>query len=354
MIERNLTNKPIRGLIRSYQLDRNANDSVWTNNGTATNVTYVDSDVWYNQRCGSFNGSSSYINIWTWFDQSTWTICAWIKSSSLTEQYIFTKWNNTAATDNIFFSTWIANNWKLWFYSWGWRFWNINVCNWNLHFVRLTGTNNDWKIYVDWKLDASYSFNPWFHTWWWWTAYIWVRSVPNYPYFNWLIDEVDIYNVVLTEQEIQDLYWHWMRQLNWWSYFGANGLLRGCVWFFDVADWSNTLSEILNWTVVTRTAWTNTTDNIWVTRAITNPNQTWASITYTTWYTFENSWSGWQIVTSPSWLSATWINRTTTLRNVYLFNRTLSADEVTALWQISSKKYLKSNRTTTYDYKKFS
>jgi hypothetical protein len=221
MIERNLTNKPIRGLIRSYQLDWNANDSVWTNNGTATNVTYVDSDIWYNKRCGSFWATSnitfSSISNVTWFwiwiypTANTKTLATFVTSTSLitinsSNQIVTTGLTNvTTYVDNQVWTTIILNKWN----------------------------------YVFLKFDAKTLTN---------------YSLWNSSYLG-LIDEVDIYNVALTEKEIQDLYWHWMRQLNWWSYFWANGLLRGCVWFFDVADWSNTLSELLNWTVVTRTAW---------------------------------------------------------------------------------------------------
>jgi len=182
MLQTNNLSIPRNWLVFEANLNGSALD---TNDGTkviltATNITYGTTDVGYQKQCSSYNWTSSYISAWTWFDSlSTGTICAWIKTTKTTQQYIMTKGNNSWATDNFFFGTGVVTSWRLGFYNWWWKEWNTNVADNKWHFVVLTGTTNSWVFYVDWVQDWSFAFNPFYHTWWGWTVYIWARNVPN-------------------------------------------------------------------------------------------------------------------------------------------------------------------------------
>lgn len=233
-----------------------------------------------------WNGNST-----TWTNNATVTNWTWIKSDKLYQAQCLS-WG--ASTYLTYASVTYTNSY-IWIYaSWVWTF-----------------TKNSTKVTA--------------------TALNWV----NGERYAWL----KFFNRTLTSEEERALELEWQRQLgNWWSY---PWLLSGLVGYFRAEDvWWTALYNLVNWITATRVGWTNTADNLWNTKAISNPNYTWSSLTYTTWYTFENSWSGWNIVTSPTWLSATWINRTTTLRDIFLFNRTLSANEVIQLQDLCNKEII--------------
>lgn len=78
-----------------------------------------------------------------------------------------------------------------------------------------------------------------------------------------------------------------------------SGLFDGMVGHMNSLDGTQ-FSDIFRGITATRTAGTATTDNLGFTRAITNPNYSYTSITYTNVYSFENSGSGWGIVANPS------------------------------------------------------
>ena len=337
---------PRNWLVWEWLLDWNALDSNdWTkNNGTATNVTYVPTDRWYQKQAGSFNGSSGFVQ-WNLSNQSSFTLNFFYKptntaSINATEETVFcSSLNNTVGTDDF----WFLHRHQSW--SFFKTFYVVNT-SWTYFPCQLTTTPQAWiiymitcefnwtqlKVYCNWVLENTVSFTWTKKTWW---LFNFWRLPWNTWFYNWQIQWVRIYNRVLSQQEIQNLYQEWLRQLAQWS----DNILSACVWQFE-NFWDNNLENITSWIIATRVGGAVTTDNFWINKALTNPNYTWASITYTTWYTFENSWSGWWIVTSPAWLSATWINRTTTLRSVFLMNRTLSADEVTQLDLLCKQKYL--------------
>ena len=76
-------------LISYYKLDSNSNDSVGTNNGTDTSVSYVAGKI---GNSGSFNGSTSIIKCPAASIRPTgnFTVNAWIKTSVTgTEKMIF-------------------------------------------------------------------------------------------------------------------------------------------------------------------------------------------------------------------------------------------------------------------------
>ena len=226
-----------------------------------------------------------------WTNNATATNALWIKSDKLYQNQCLS-WG---ASTSLTYTSVIYTNSYIWIYaSWVWTF--------TKNSAKVTATALNWVS---------------------WERYAWLK----------------FYNRTLTLEEEKALELEWQRQLgNWWSY---PALLSWLVWYFRAEDiWWTALYNLVNWITATRVWWTNTADNLWNNQAISNPNYTWTSLTYTAWYTFENSWSGWNIVTSPTWLSATWINRTTTLRDIFLFNRTLTANEVVQLQDLCNKEII--------------
>ena len=338
MINSLWNNPPSRvWLVWEWLLDWNANDTSWNwNNWTATNVTYVKTYKWYQSQAGSFNGGNSRLSLWTtWIP--TWnsnrTMCAWISWNKNNNTVIYSIW--WSSTDN---NMWISihSDWQIKAYV----YWRADLLSWVdkswTHFVCATLNWTTLSVYVDWILKNTWTYSSVNIT---ATNHeIWNLSL--WHYYLWLIQWVRHYNRALSQEEIQTLYLEWQRLLWPTNIASYPKLFEWLVWYFENLTWTTELWNIATWIKSTYVWWTNTTDNLWINRAISNPNYTWTSITYTTWYTFENSGSGWQIVTSPTGLSTTWINRTTTLRNIFLFNRTLSSDEITTLQTLCNSDYI--------------
>lgn len=293
---------PRAGLVWEWLLDNNGNSSHSTtaNNITFTWWSWTLTDRWYQY----YNVSAT---------SSSWGNTNWVFSISFliypttTNQTILTGWTNktvwynssnvltvwSAITNPVFYVNWINTN-QLILNAW-------NAVTINHDTVDMSSLN---------ICASSYTGK---------------------------IQDIRFYSRQITQQEIQTLYLEWFKKLWWESY---SWLLDGLVWQLRYEDWTDTLYDLIRWIISSKTSGTTTTDNLWFNKAVTNPNYTWTSVTYITWYTFEDNWWWRWIVTTPSWLSATGINRTTTLREIFLFNRTLSAWEVTQLQDICNKKYI--------------
>jgi len=336
---------PKNGLVWEWKLDGNALDTSWNwNNGTATNVTYISTDKGYQKQAGSFNGSSSYINLWSWNIWIWWNLdinfiyTPISKTTGSWYQALFNDWS--AWQKNLFIYASSLNNGILTILNWNWgssddwAWWYLTyqLVDWVTYDIRYVRNGTTKTLYINWQQVATYT---WWYSWWITsnTKYIWADSAILNIY--WKLQSFRIYNRILSDSERQSIVQEWLRQL--WA--GSDGILSNAVAQFE-NYWDNDLENIIGWITASRTGWTTTTDNFWISKAITNPNYTWSSITYTAWYTFEDDWTWWAIKTNPTGLSATWINRTTTLRNIFLMNKTLSADEVTELERLCKLKYL--------------
>lgn len=342
------TSIPRNWLVWEWLLDGSAIDTNdWTkNNWNASNVTYTNTTVGYQKQTGVFNGSSSIVNI----PYSSQLDITW-SNATLTMSF----WINTS--DNSWYIGWFTNgNNANWFWLWmniwvGGSAWNISIYDWNWIPTWININDSKWHHIIWTKNGATNTIYKnlvsVFSNWWGWTITSdstnkHLMNCDNlWFYTSWLLQTFRLYNRTLSKLEITSLYHEWLRKLWGWS----DDILSSCVAQFE-NYWDNNLENISTWYIATRTWWASTTDNFWIAKAITNPNYSWTSITYTAWYTFENDWTWWAIKTNPTWLSATWINRTTTLWKVLLFSRTLSADEVTVLQNLCNKKYLYPFRKT--------
>lgn len=337
---------PRNGLVWEWLLDGNAFDTAGTNNGTATNVIYVKTSKGYQSQAGSFKTNTSQIEVnhIAWYELQTfsWNLNIRLEWTTSCHCVYKQRWsvNYDIAYSCVFRTTWFSfaqqngSNYTL-NTSIPWTFIQNKTYN-----VTVIKEPNLWTAYVDWILLWTLSAPAISYSTWNKNTFHWKNPVTTAETLNWQIQSLRHYNRKLSQDEIQTLYLESLRKL--WPSNIANypSLLSELVGYFRAENiWWNALYNLVNWIVVTRVWWTNTTDNLWIKKAISNPNYTWASLTYTTWYTFENSWSGWSLVTTPAWLSATWINRTTKLRDIFLFSRTLSIDERNLLENLCNSEY---------------
>ena len=200
-------------LISYYKLDGNSNDSVGSNNGTDTSVGYVSGKI---GNAGSFNGTSSFISTWPNISNSTsFSISLWVNNFSANSDY---KWIVWQWVDTLGQQVWIwkhPTN-KVWFSI----YWDIytsstQITDNNFHHIVITyNTTYSKKIYIDWALDSNVTTwttpSPWTYN------FVIGRmySTLNQEYWNWLIDEVWVWDTELSWSEITKLYNGW----NWLSY----------------------------------------------------------------------------------------------------------------------------------------
>ena len=336
---------PRNGLVWEWILDGNAldtNDGI-KSNGTATNMTWVSTERGYQKQAGNYSGTASIVVPYlAQYNSSDISSFAWVYFpvlSHTTNHLVMCRDNVSAAQ-------------RTWQYSITQAGGIFNAVLWNTsdtlfsfqhstalvagryYMVGITAGGGSLKLYIDWREvsgGGSYtgslktSTNP---------IGIWATS-PWTANYKGILQSARLYNRVLSEQEIQQLYLEWLRQLG----AGSDSVLASVVAQFENFG-DNNITNITSGILATRTGWTSTNDNFWLSKAITNPNYTWASITYTNAYSFENSWSGWGLVSWPSGVSATGINRTTTLRSLFLTSRALTSAEQTELDLLCKTKYV--------------
>lgn len=191
---------PTTGLVSYYKLESNSNDSYGSNNGTDTSVSYVSGKV---NNAGSYNGSTSKTVIGNpaSLQLSTGSISCWIKTTSPGTAYrsIFGKTN----AYNMF-----LNNSVFGIYSWagttGFKSTGRNLADGNWHhivFVFESGTSLNY-LYIDGVLKLTTSMTVLNQT----SNFEIGESTPNNQKINALIDEASVYNVKLSQSQVELIY----------------------------------------------------------------------------------------------------------------------------------------------------
>jgi len=196
-MKRNNTFIPRDNLVAEYLLDWNANDTAWSNNWTATDITRVDGDRWYVNQCASLNGSQfSKTNIWS-------------------GENLLSK---NAINDPSGYTIWINSSWRIFFHRRGSVRKAISttnsivvnkeyllsiVINWNnskiyLNWVEQALTDND-DMWI-WDSTNSHSLTLW-------------SSPSGADFYSWKAALLRIYNKIPTESQINSLYQEWLRKL---------------------------------------------------------------------------------------------------------------------------------------------
>ena len=196
-----------------YKLDANSNDSIGTNNGTDTNISYV---AWIKWNGASFNWSSSLIT--TGYNNSSYLqwVSVWVKPNSTgTDRAIVTNnsWSpNFQIEVNNLGKIFVRD--QLWFY---WSETGASVTNgsWQ-HFIfmlRKVDVLSVFSTYVDiYKNNAfiqTITTNWWSSESWFWSWLIIWRDVWSSYYYSWIIDHLTFWNWTLSASERTYLY-------NWW------------------------------------------------------------------------------------------------------------------------------------------
>jgi len=259
---------PREWLVAEYYLNWDCLDTSWNwHDWTATDVTRVDTDIGYQSKCGSFNGSSSQIKApisWV-IDEVTFSVRV---KPRQTQDYwwivwTYKEWNNSETFWSI--SWWYnSTNWHMvWFnlYTAGslkmvLQLNNRNPNKW-YHYVY---SIKEWeqRIYEDWKLVwiwnyTDLEFNRINEYW----IVIWSYTDAKYLAID--LELARIYNRVLSEKEIQALYLEWLKKLNQ-DNNTIPELFKWCVAYYDFRWWD--LHNLVTGEKATNNWATLTTDHL--------------------------------------------------------------------------------------------
>jgi hypothetical protein len=314
MLTQELSSIPRSGLVGEWLLDGSANDTNdgTKNNGTATNVTYVTSDVGYQKQCGSFNGSTSRINCGTsTVHGNSFSVVVYFKRGTPSgENMIVTKWPSSNDRWGIGFTGTTDLKMLIGTDS-TWRTIAASTdTNW--HMVTLSFTGGRAYGYFD-NSAATVDIG---------TTYSENNSNPFYignfaslagPYAG-NVAAVRVYNRVLSDQDRLQLWHEFNRKLGGGSDFGA--VIPAPTAHLEAVG-EDTFYDVALATKATRTAGSAASDDFGITRAISTPNQSWTSVSGDSFVYWNNS--GWKLEKNATGVSATGINTSNTVRAVLFF-----------------------------------
>lgn len=202
-----------------YSFEWNSNDLSGSGyNWTDTSITYSASYGKMSQ-WALFNGTSSYIStpsrttgasitINVWFKRWWWNWWIIIWRDTATSRCFYVNIDDTAGWWTLDFSTFNTS----WTYYWNSA--AVWVAAYNTWFHMLTAIYESWvssRIYLDWILQSTLAVTLWLNTWA-EAITIWRRDYSWSPiYWNGNLDELWVWNRILTASEITELY-------NWWTW----------------------------------------------------------------------------------------------------------------------------------------
>lgn len=272
-----------------FLLNWDAKDSSWNSNDwTATNVSFIESERWYTKEVWSFNWSTSKIDVphISAYSSVSFSLSVWVKRASNHTWYIYFKdqsWNNN---HDFHITSLSSNEYKAQLQTWSWQA-NLNVTAQTWIWEHLVFTS-------DWSTSQKFYLNNWTPvtdsvSW----TLSWNSLALDIWHFNWATEfdwEIWLirhYSKVLSASEINDLYHEWLRKL--WP---ANKLQYSEIFesakFYAIFHWN--WDDILTWISPTED-WTpaDTSDHNW----LANKAKTfdWVNESYDYWNDIFKPWT---------------------------------------------------------------
>ena len=161
-----------------------------------------------------FDGDGDYVDIWniSWLFTDQASISMWVKLNVATptnsEQTWIMRISDSDDTSHYPFTDWLAyfNTFKTSRFDWISLSTNVDRTQWHLLTITTEPWDNWWKLYQNtelvyqntWENSVSIDSN----------SYLW-RNWTGNRLFDWLMDEVWIWNQALTQEQITYLYNDW-------------------------------------------------------------------------------------------------------------------------------------------------
>ena len=237
MFTQGYTNIPREWLVWEWLLNWSWADTAWVNTWTPVNTTWSSSEKWYVQQTSVLNGTNAYVSTnYPLQAASSTSMAVWIKWNWKVTEYNAIMADHTSSATPYNYNLLHNSNadktiqcqiyWK-WTISWTTV---LNANQW--YFVVMTHNTSTWDaiIYLDWIQDWILStWTPSTQTWGW--LNIGRAWDYNGRYFGWNIWLARVYNRVLSEDEIYNLYLEGMRRL--WDRASYPALMNWLVAYYD-------------------------------------------------------------------------------------------------------------------------
>ena len=205
---------PKTGLISYYKLDGNSNDAHGSNNGTDTSMSYSAGKI---NNAGSFNGSSSYINLPSDISKifegtKNYTLSFWIKSSRQSDSdFIFNSITSTSSQYNYRNLMVFYNNNKIQIGRYDNSSADVvvptssfTIGTW--YYITITYDGSYLKVYVNGSYDNQVASTKSASSGGYANIGSLIQGGLRQTYYSGLIDEVGIWSRALTSDEITKLY----------------------------------------------------------------------------------------------------------------------------------------------------
>ena len=209
VFEESVSNNLAANMVSRWKLDGNFNDSWGTSNGTNYNVTFLNESQCISDQCGSFNGTSSYIDCGNSsglnFGFNSFTISIWIKKTAKATIFegILTKgfleaygiYGKTHLDDKVglYIQSGASSNdinISSYYNKWIHLLWTVDNIN-DTQKSYLNGVFNNTTNHPVGNITSPYSLNIGRYT-----------SSSN-QYFNGSLDDIKIYDAVLSSSQVK-------------------------------------------------------------------------------------------------------------------------------------------------------
>jgi len=201
------------GLIGSYPFNSNANDvSGFGNNGIVNGATLTNDRFGNSNSAYLFNGISNYINIGQGYSYGSHSFSCWARRDSIASNTLISKVNN--GPYDLQNSELIINNFATGSGSGVWESVTsvsaiYNPAQWNHIVGTYNSTTNKVKIYINGIVDSNSvsGYSDVTNT----DIYIgarpyWSGSSSTNFYFKGAIDDINIYNIAISQTTVDSLY----------------------------------------------------------------------------------------------------------------------------------------------------
>lgn len=210
----------LNNLVSFYELDSTATDSHWSEDLTATNITW-DTTIKKNWSASAdANGTTSYLSrtTTTFASHSVGTIAFWLYPDSVANaQMLFDYWDANA-NRYIFVAirdTWSGNYLQIVARDkWAWASPVNWFSTWSRQHVTIVQDGVEPKIYLDWTEETGWSFTDSTDKTAWFTDIVWLDTLSlaryqhnsaSWWYYNWRLDDVGIWSSNLDSTKITAL-----------------------------------------------------------------------------------------------------------------------------------------------------
>jgi hypothetical protein len=196
------------GLVAYYPFEGNAMDIAGENNGVEHNVEYLSSTYTLSDQVIAFNGVNSYVDLRNGFDYEKTTISLWFNALKINDVVgiIYTSDNAELEYGLSLITVRKDNNTNHLYLNFSGQIVTVEIEENSWHNATITRDNKHYQYYLNGNMISSGDFSDYYNSgngns----TAVIGCLRTLNQRFFNGLVNNLRIYNRVLSESEINTM-----------------------------------------------------------------------------------------------------------------------------------------------------